>query len=90
MAQIQRPEGYVLQHRRAEKLVVGVLKEQTYPATNLVKIGLLAACAAEDFYFPALRPQKTDDQMQERRLSAAVRTDDGQPLAAFQAKTALP
>jgi len=84
--QVQRAEGHIFQNRRAEELVVGVLKEQPDLPAHRDEIFFGPDLPAEDDDAPGLGPQQAHDQVQEGGLAAAVGADEAQMVLRSQLK----
>ncbi len=81
LPQIERPEGHILRYRRAEQLIVRILEQQSDPRSDLPEILFPAANLAEDLDLPLGGLEQTHDDVEERRLAAAVGANDPNPLS---------
>ena len=83
-ADVQRSEHHLIQYRRLENLVVGILKHQADIRRERRRRHFVHR-AAEDRNLPLCRLQQSLQQFYECRLAGAVLTDDGgRPPVKFQ------
>ena len=84
LAEIERAEGDVLQHGRAEELIVGVLEKQPDPAAHLREVLFLPRFLAEEGDPAGDRLQEPHDDVEEGGLGTAVGGDDADAIAAAE------
>src|SRR5262249_43465474 len=70
--EVARPEGDVLDHRRAEELIVRVLEEEAHARAHAPEVALAAARLAERQALARARHEQADREVQQRRLARAV------------------
>jgi hypothetical protein len=83
-AQLERPKGHVVQNRRAEQLNVRILEDQTHlavEAESVFALGNGGYVSTESPHGSAGRALDSVEQLEQRRLPAAVRAQQDDPLA---------
>jgi len=82
-AEIPRPEGDVLLHRHPDDLAVRVLKNHPHQPPDLPEAGGIGGLHPVHPHLARRREQQGVEMPDERRLAAAVRTDQGRMEARF-------
>jgi hypothetical protein len=75
LPEVQRPEGDIVEHRWTEQLVITVLKQQAHACTDGQEVALAAAGLTERDHLAGIGPDQADQDMQQRRLTGPVGTD---------------
>ena len=83
-ALVERAEGDIFHHGRAEQLIVGILEKIGRAQAHLAKVVLVAPQAAEGLDGSSARFVQADEAAQERGRASAIRADDGETLAGVQ------